>query len=1076
MVIHTLTYDVRPGLHTGLKSYVTDDARQRLRDSAPDATRTPAHLMHGLHVGAHQPTIAAPQAQAAAAAATAEVMARDLARRQTNEQVKITQQVINYLDCIKDGTAPANMIGLNIFPLGQRVCNNGNTCKHLLHQIENRVIYAHKDNITKTWWRKLKPGRNSQAELNNSKVYDQILWEAGLGPKYFCMTADGAEPKSINTFGSYIDPLEKNNADKTWPDVGGEVVIDEAAMQYMGFPNCSLWAKTGGNNTFEFEMSIGTGQSCTAPLKKNRCTITHLDPSFNKYFAGNKFKNAAVGGPGAGLATNEKVKLIMVKEWGDKMQCLIYLLKQMSGDVKTSVMSSCDKVVYILCLLLKVPFIYTGYDDDNDDGRPEYKHYAISHYQPNNAALPDPTAVKRTLLLEAREKVTDNNINFTFFLEGIDADDRFFLPDGKIMNFTFGPDGKNAFIKGCNADILALTKRATDELDEKIQQLRGGGGAGAGAGGALATSFAEMEMTQCRLEIADIKIKYTVVPFINVKKGGGEKDYAFTRTHCYTLRARDGATNVSQYYLVNNYCTQYGKGGVCAGGERSVVRAPFFKLMQGEGKEGANLNLLSPPRGAPGTVIQQGGSKYKQVGGDPYKSFRGEPQPNLAAESIGWIPDPRERGTWEKYTVSGKDGKPPLVSDLEANLIEGIIAFCEGVGDYDLGLFASLYTTTIYQGVLTAALPPVEANVVVVAAEAAMAAAAAAAAGQPPPQTPPANLFPFPEYERENPIYFFAALITFFGSDGPLDGGDRPEETKQMLRLLQEVRGRHNAATAATAAADAAIAAGGAIAAAGGGAAAAGIPDLGLGLGLGLANTVVEKLMRERDMVAWQAGAAVVWDEVADAVAARLQEQRVRQEKLGDTSFADAARSQSPQGAPERRERLRRSPYHRPLASRPALAASLLSSGERSQLKPYFVERGAMVASPEGRPAATQSMEQLLQRQERIQQHRQLQQQQQHRLLQQQQQHRLLQQQQQHRLLQQQQQQHQTLVNQGGGGGNVGRRKKSKNRRRKSTHKKIKKRKYTRRRRRNYTSKKRSRKHNRIKRKYKIHLTRKHKK
>lgn len=45
---------------------------------------------------------------------------------------------------------------------------------------------------------------------------------------------------------------------------------------------------------------------------------------------------------------------------------------------------------------------------------------------------------------------------------------------------------------------------------------------------------------------------------------------------------------------------------------------------------------------------------------------------------------------------------------------------------------------------------------------------------------------------------------------------------------------------------------------------------------------------------------------------------------------------------------------------------------------------------------------------------------------------------------------------------------------------KIKKRKYTRRRkyirRRNYTSKKRSRQHNRIKRKYKIHLTRKHKK
>ena len=48
--------------------------------------------------------------------------------------------------------------------------------------------------------------------------------------------------------------------------------------------------------------------------------------------------------------------------------------------VAKTVMSSCDKVVYILCLLLKVPFIYSGYD--TPPNTPKYKHYAISHFQP----------------------------------------------------------------------------------------------------------------------------------------------------------------------------------------------------------------------------------------------------------------------------------------------------------------------------------------------------------------------------------------------------------------------------------------------------------------------------------------------------------------------------------------------------------------------------------------------------------------------------------------------------------------------------------------------------------------------
>ena len=288
--------------------------------------------------------------------------------------VRNTQQTINYLDCIKDGTNVNTLKQLNIFPILQTA--GYPTYNDDLHTLEDNIIKAHSGQIETEYWHKTKPN-GSTAELNKSKIYEEVLWEAGLGPKWFAKKANGDIPTYIKTFGSFIDPLEKNNADKTWPSIGNTVKIDEAAMTAMGFPNCELEATTaaGDKNPFTFTMKIGTGIGC------GPCIITNGTPGYKQYFAGNKTKNAALKkkGKGKGPSTDEKVKMIMVKEWGDKMQCLIYLLKQMSGGPK-SVMSSCDKVVYILCLLLKVPFIYSGYD--GSPNAPKYKHYAISHFQP----------------------------------------------------------------------------------------------------------------------------------------------------------------------------------------------------------------------------------------------------------------------------------------------------------------------------------------------------------------------------------------------------------------------------------------------------------------------------------------------------------------------------------------------------------------------------------------------------------------------------------------------------------------------------------------------------------------------
>ena len=210
-------------------------------------------------------------------------------------QVKNTQQEINYLDCIKDGTNVNTLKQLNIFPILQT--SGFPTYNDDLHALEDNIIKAHSGQIETAYWHKTKPN-GSTAELNKSKIYEEVLWEAGLGPKWFVKKPGNGIPTYIKTFGSFIDPLEKNNADKTWPSNNNTVKIDRAAMTAMGFPNCELEATTKAGDNFTFKMTIGTGNGCTP------CVITEKTPNFTKYFAGNKTKNAALKTKGGGPSTD----------------------------------------------------------------------------------------------------------------------------------------------------------------------------------------------------------------------------------------------------------------------------------------------------------------------------------------------------------------------------------------------------------------------------------------------------------------------------------------------------------------------------------------------------------------------------------------------------------------------------------------------------------------------------------------------------------------------------------------------------------------------------------------------------
>ena len=671
-------------------------------------------------------------------------------------QVKNTQQEINYLDCIKDGTNVNTLKQLNIFPILQT--SGFPTYNDDLHALEDNIIKAHSGQIETAYWHKTKPN-GSTAELNKSKIYEEVLWEAGLGPKWFVKKPGNGIPTYIKTFGSFIDPLEKNNADKTWPSNNNTVKIDRAAMTAMGFPNCELEATTKAGDNFTFKMTIGTGNGCTP------CVITEKTPNFTKYFAGNKTKNAALKTKGGGPSTDEKVKMIMVKEWGDKMQCLIYLLKQMSGGPK-SVMSSCDKVVYVLCLLLKVPFIYSGYD--GSPNAPKYKHYAISHFQP----IDDPVKYMQEQCENAKLAIASNNEGFIDFLKTITPDTKFRLANTYDV---YKLDPNNGFIPGCILDIVAYTQDAVDRLDAHLATI------GTMESMSPTSAITQMKKAQQKtqlgmieIDIASIKEQDTVVPFIKVKKGT-KAHLTCNQTSSYTLKPRNhpNQTLLSKPNLKQAFETFYGATDI---DDETFARIPFFQLIRGKNKNGLDLILSSDNKVSEIVPSSGGGSKNKQNGGNKYENFVGDtvvnvsgvyfpsdtiPQLESAAQLIGYIPDPADVSTWDQYIVKGimevpkeghdsvdPNGELFINSDLltnenlEANLITGLLDYCARVGN--MNYFDTLYNTSIYQGIISAGAQPVSDG----------------AAGD---IAAPIPLFP--EYNVDNSTVFDAALNSFFGDD-----------------------------------------------------------------------------------------------------------------------------------------------------------------------------------------------------------------------------------------------------------------------------------------------------------------------
>lgn len=252
----------------------------------------------------------------------------------------VQQQILNYLDSIKDGTNSVTLQQLDMYPL-RTLDGIEPSYPTDLHTYEKNIRNAYSSYISNITWTKVK----KRSPLNPPLQINNIFRDCGIGADVFI--ADGFELYS--NFATYIDPATRSTPTTVWPVTGQSIEFTNNAMTIFGFDNSSIKSITKNKESFDYN------------IKTNGIEFSYkgtgTDNNLN-YFAGNTNKNKILKESSASI--NQKKALISLKEWGDKMQVVMLLIWKLVNKNQPYTMITCDKVVYTLCMLLDVKCIFTG--------------------------------------------------------------------------------------------------------------------------------------------------------------------------------------------------------------------------------------------------------------------------------------------------------------------------------------------------------------------------------------------------------------------------------------------------------------------------------------------------------------------------------------------------------------------------------------------------------------------------------------------------------------------------------------------------------------------------------------------
>tara|TARA_B110000977_G_scaffold165796_1_gene213273 strand:- start:301 stop:2811 length:2511 start_codon:yes stop_codon:yes gene_type:complete len=366
---------------------------------------------------------------------------------------KTSQTQFNYFDSIKDGTPGGLQNNLNIYD-GMRVGGIDKkahdnslrgqwnpTGSHIKH-MRNMFSGKYKANIEYTTWLKLK---NSDNYLDPPKKYDYHFWDAGMTKDRILINNNGTTPSiELASIATLIDPAagktESNilTTKTLFPDVGDTIIFDQSFMNAIGFKGNSYITATSEGPTqsgvpFSYRMNVGCGNACNGvDTCRIRNTLNHgiSADHLSRYTIGNDKKKAQINSMGTTPRnTKDKIKLIVLKEWGDKMQVMSHFMNCMlNGGMQNSTLLTNDFPVFCLCLNLQIPCIFTGVTEKKVNGNwkptlPDFKRgsdnnepvkkraYGILEYIPG-----DPTVTLYKKILQIRDEIhRENNV----FLEGL---------------------------------------------------------------------------------------------------------------------------------------------------------------------------------------------------------------------------------------------------------------------------------------------------------------------------------------------------------------------------------------------------------------------------------------------------------------------------------------------------------------------------------------------------------------------------------------------------------------------------------------------------------------------------------
>lgn len=280
----------------------------------------------------------------------------------------IEQKLLRCLDCMKDGSVAK---AANISSSVPKILNMKGTVRYAtLHEWEDSVTEKNKKYITNKAWTKPKKETFLDPMLENRVIFK----ESGLGSEYF-ITPEIRYVGNIAT--EVIDPAGRSpivSGDIKFPENGKKLILDESFLSFFGFENCRVESTRTSTGTYDYIITIGETVIDKTKIDKivvNRPITSEISSQPSKtvnvsWFQGNKEKNNFIAQDR--LATTRiKRGLLLTKEMGDVLQVLIMFVWHNLNEKQLYGIVTCDKVVYLMCMLLEINCILTSADSEESD-------------------------------------------------------------------------------------------------------------------------------------------------------------------------------------------------------------------------------------------------------------------------------------------------------------------------------------------------------------------------------------------------------------------------------------------------------------------------------------------------------------------------------------------------------------------------------------------------------------------------------------------------------------------------------------------------------------------------------------